>query len=1340
MRRVVLSFVLLYIMLSSIAYAHGDTRTEHPLDEPARKIVRDDGENVKVFISMKDETVVTRKFGLFKVRVDADIDIREKVEKAGGKIEHTYNNFNLVAAQVKESDIDSIKKDPNVVAVEKAGKLKIFLNDSIPIINADDVWLEKINNTNINGNLMSVCVIDTGIDDTHTSFNDRVVEEYCYCTASNYGSGGCCPNNGPEYNDANDDHGHGTHVAGIVAADGGVMGVSMASNIIAIKIADNTGTAEDPDLVKAIDWCIDNSTKYNISVISLSMGGGNYNTYCDYDAGLLGIKMAIDAALSKNISFVAATGNNGFTSMIAAPACLYNATRVGATTKSDIIAGYSNRGSNFSDILLAPGSDITSTLRGGGYGAMSGTSMATPHVSGAFALLVQAYKLKYGVLPNPKYVENILIYKGKQIFDGGGANINFSRIDLLSALYAVNIPPNITSALNNITDDESEFISVNEGSNIFFEAITNQDVVYKWYKNGTDILNSKNNWTWNVNDTEAGLWNITVSVENINGSDDFMWIVEVNDTVALPNVILFRPNDGNYSNNKTVIFEYIPEDIGDIINCSLYTNNTGWKSDRSNDSVISKGEINNISFTFQSDGNFVWNIECFDDDVMSAFNATNRTIFVDTTSPVPVIINPVEINYTYNPQLNFSLDESNPDSCSYSVNDGANISIGCFVNGTALFGLIQGINTVRMCVNDIAGNVNCTSQQFVYDTLGPGIVIVNPINRTYKNHDVFVQIITDDDADSCFYDNGFVNTSLNGSKKEYNASIFADEGMNHLKVYCNDSLGNTGLNDSVFFSVDTIAPFVVIVEPVEKTYNTMWVLVNITTDGSDWCGASLNGNENTTLENHSIIHSVDWSINMTIDALDSNNITVYCNDSTGNMNHSVVEFVINTSILDVILNSPIDGENVTTNNVWFNYTTQGAEIENCTLYGNFSSEWSANETDGGTIIAGNMNGISINIPDGNYRWNVRCINSHGYASYGYMNHSLVVDATAPNVNISYPLNGSYMASGTKWVIVNITTDEYASCKYNNSKSGFDYDSEGMDFTSTDGFKHYLNHSGIVDGSRYTNYYKCRDSFLNENEYSYVHTIGVFVPCMDKDGDGYGDGAECLGSDCDDSNPFVHMGCGSGLSVSRNTPIIIIPDDEDEVIVDDIEDDEDYANESVILQETIDLDNETDTDNMGHEMVDGKQNRSITFSEILEIKEKVDILRSKDIISESLAQNYSSRLKEIMEFYQSKNDEEAKNAMNEIMLSLELEEENVNYDKAEDKYGIEFKILLISALCIFIILRILRHWIKHEIHSIVMYIHQSRSQGSLDVEIKHKLLESGWSTDIVEKAIKRVNNL
>jgi hypothetical protein len=168
---------------------------------------------------------------------------------------------------------------------------------------------------------------------------------------------------------------------------------------------------------------------YKISSVNLSLGADSYTTNCDVDANYTAEKAAIDTLRSVGIATVIASGNDGTTNAISGPACISSAISVGATNKSDVVASYSNSASILN--LLAPGSTIYSSLPGGSYGYLSGTSMATPHVAGAWAVIKSAK-------PTASVTEvlNTFISTGKNITDVRN-NIIKPRIQLAAAVNAI---------------------------------------------------------------------------------------------------------------------------------------------------------------------------------------------------------------------------------------------------------------------------------------------------------------------------------------------------------------------------------------------------------------------------------------------------------------------------------------------------------------------------------------------------------------------------------------------------------------------------------------------------------------------------------------------------------------------------------------------------------------------------------------------------------------------------------------------------------------------------------------------------------------------------------------
>ena len=249
---------------------------------------------------------------------------------------------------------------------------------------------------------LRIAVLDTGIDQTHPEFSDNIWtnpreiagdgidnDANGYIDDTNgwdftYTSPGTVRSNGD--NNPADGHGHGTHVSGIIAAQGnnaiGVTGICWDAAIVPLKIIGDDGSGFTSWMIAAIEYCARNG----ISIANASIGGASYSGFC---------KAAIDAAGAQtNLLLVAAAGNNGIDNdakpFYPASYDSPNVLSVASTTSSGAVSSFSNRGLVSVDIA-APGSSITSTYpqakNASGYATLSGTSMAAPMVTAVAALL-----------------------------------------------------------------------------------------------------------------------------------------------------------------------------------------------------------------------------------------------------------------------------------------------------------------------------------------------------------------------------------------------------------------------------------------------------------------------------------------------------------------------------------------------------------------------------------------------------------------------------------------------------------------------------------------------------------------------------------------------------------------------------------------------------------------------------------------------------------------------------------------------------------------------------------------------------------------------------------------
>lgn len=355
--------------------------------------------------------------------------VLERHQQAGFEHVRTYQNLPHIALTTDRDGLLALFNDTDVRSVILDDLSEPFMNVSNAIIGSPIIW-----DLGFTGEGTAVAVLDTGVDGAHPHFGDRVVAEACFSTTfAGFGSTTLCPDgNNPTGSDEQigpgagidcdtsiSGCGHGTHVAGTVAgssinAGRPINGVAKDAQIIAIQVfsefdyqhperlCGNTATSNcvlsyTSDQIAALDWIYSIRNELNIVSANMSLGGGGFISVCDADN--VSRKNAMDLLKSVNIATVVASGNNGFKNAISAPACISTAISVGSTQTNkysgsgcctdDAISSFSNSAS-FLD-LLAPGHFIESAVPNNGYGVKAGTSMAAPHVAGAWALYRQAF-------------------------------------------------------------------------------------------------------------------------------------------------------------------------------------------------------------------------------------------------------------------------------------------------------------------------------------------------------------------------------------------------------------------------------------------------------------------------------------------------------------------------------------------------------------------------------------------------------------------------------------------------------------------------------------------------------------------------------------------------------------------------------------------------------------------------------------------------------------------------------------------------------------------------------------------------------------------------------------
>jgi len=332
----------------------------------------------------------------------------------------------IVMAHLTDHEIETLKKNENIQAVEDDGPCwalggsqlpgalvvegqPAVLSETIPAgvaqIMAPDAW------DCTRGKVIKVAVLDTGIDSNHPDLQPNFKWGISFVQGES------------SWMDFN---GHGTHCAGTIAAalNGiGVVGVAPAAYLYAVKVLDRTGSGAWSNLIAGIDWAIN---KKDVQILSMSLGGSSAPS---------ALQAMCDAAWNHGSLLVAAAGNSG--GAVGYPAKYQSVIAVSAIDSANVIAPWSSRGPEVE--LCAPGVSVLSTLPGGGYGTMSGTSMACPHVSGTAALAWGSHRYANNVT-----IRRLLAWRVNDLGNPGrDPQYGYGRVNAAAVAAEMAVPPAI---------------------------------------------------------------------------------------------------------------------------------------------------------------------------------------------------------------------------------------------------------------------------------------------------------------------------------------------------------------------------------------------------------------------------------------------------------------------------------------------------------------------------------------------------------------------------------------------------------------------------------------------------------------------------------------------------------------------------------------------------------------------------------------------------------------------------------------------------------------------------------------------------------------------------------
>jgi len=295
---------------------------------------------------------------------------RALVRRNNGVVRRRFRTINALSASMTEHAITKLQNDPRVAYVEEDALVQI-VDAEFSSLEYQASWgvarieAASVHAENIKGAGVKVAVLDTGIDYNHPDLDANYKAGVNYVDIS-------------RFQEPMDDHGHGTHVAGILAAElngAGVVGVAPSVSLYAVKVLNSDGNGRLSDVIAGIEWAVANG----MDIVNMSFKTEDSPALAD----------ACAQAYESGVLLVAAAGNTGWWGgYVDYPARYPSVIAVGATTANDALYYNSAKGADVD--IVAPGTAVYSSMNNGNYGTLTGTSQAAPHVAGVAALILSA--------------------------------------------------------------------------------------------------------------------------------------------------------------------------------------------------------------------------------------------------------------------------------------------------------------------------------------------------------------------------------------------------------------------------------------------------------------------------------------------------------------------------------------------------------------------------------------------------------------------------------------------------------------------------------------------------------------------------------------------------------------------------------------------------------------------------------------------------------------------------------------------------------------------------------------------------------------------------------------
>jgi subtilisin family serine protease len=1055
-------FIILSFILSSLGTAwHSDRTIKSKISrELQTKLAQLDGkEMVKVIIGLKEKTIVKRGiFGLAVRKINAQDSLASEIKNFGGRIKHKYKTIPAVAAKVPANLVEKLAKDPNVKSIGIDKPVRMFLQDSIPLIEADKTWNLQVDGINITGKGESVCVIDTGVDYTHPDLGNcspvklsltgdlvnltpPVESDHPYANNFNY-----------TWNITVENFSHiAVHFVNISLETPGESGYDTTDRIriyngnheiVSVykgNLSDFWTPSIEGDTIY-VNLQTDPSVTYYGFYIDKAINGTTNLTYdwTNCTKIINGWDMVNNDPLpiddnghGTHVSGIA--GANGTIKGVAIESGLVSIKALdssGGGWESDILAGIDwcvNRSEdlNISVISMSLGVDCD---------------------------LYPQYCYSTYCDDNETYYRdaiNAAIAKNISVVIATGNDYNYTHI---SPPACIENATKVTAT--NKSDNYADF--ANRGSG-FPDILTAPGVNI----NSTLPGNTYDSWSGTSMSTPHVSGLVALFVQAYEGrygrrptpsfvrqrlietgkkiydpkaDANFSRIdaYEAVDSVIIPYILLESPLNQSYNSShidfnitvsKNISSANFSVDSGEnqslLNNTYIHWYNTSYPD-------LEGGQHNATFFVSDKYGNFNSTIIYFTIDLTdpAASQGTNPTFYYNTSQR--------SITFELKCSDNHRIDtlqlwgnwsgtwEANKTNSSPSNDSYWNVTVNGIPEGTWKWGV--------WC-NDSAGNEDWSdsNRSFTVDVTPPTLIILFPINKTYNTTSIDLNVSSDGSEDTWWYSlNSGVNTTF-----EANTTINGIEGPNNITVYVNDSFGNEN-SSTVFFTIDTTYPILSIVLPENKTYTSTSRTLNYTyiETNVDTCWYEYNST-NTTLPN---------CTNANFEGLDNQTSTLilYINDSAGNVNSTSVTFTIDTTppnISNPAINPSIAQPN--SNATLISMITDNYAVSYAYVTGYNSSlemvyqQNLSNAGDNWFIIFNTSFNIS-NVSTGTYYFNITAVDNAGnnktvFAGNITINQTSGANATFTNTSVSTSNNQTVInATETTNTVLEIRTNQFVS--------------------------------------------------------------------------------------------------------------------------------------------------------------------------------------------------------------------------------------------------------------------------------------------------------------------------